>query len=98
MNEFTTENTREQIAHLLAEAQKAILSDSDPLSFVETQINAASQLLRDLIAETPKEPDYQLARAKRVWVVFMPLVNGASRHGTSIESMVAQHIERLLMA
>jgi len=33
-----------------------------------------------------------------VWVVFMPLVNGASRHGTSIESMVAQHIERLLMA
>lgn len=67
MNEFTTENTREQIAHLLAEAQKAILSDSDPLSFVETQISAASQLLRDLIAETPKEPDYQLARAKRVF-------------------------------
>ena len=49
MNEFTTENTREQIAHLLADAQKAIISTAHSLADVEIKIHAATALINQLI-------------------------------------------------
>lgn len=49
MNEFTTENTREQIAHLLADAQKAIISPAHSLADVEIKIHAATALINQLI-------------------------------------------------
>lgn len=49
MNEFTTENTREQIAHLLAEAQKAIISPAHSLADVEIKIHAATALINEVL-------------------------------------------------
>lgn len=49
MNEFTTENTREQIAHLLADAQQAIISPAHSLADVEIKIHAATALINQLI-------------------------------------------------
>lgn len=65
MDNFTTQNTREHIAHLLNEAGKAVLSTTEPLASVEKSISAANALLRDLSDETPKHGDYELAKAKR---------------------------------
>ena len=48
MNEFTTENTREQIAHLLADAQKAIISPAHSLADVEIKIHAATALINEV--------------------------------------------------
>lgn len=49
MNEFTTENTREQIAHLLADAQKAIISRACSLADVEIKIHAATALINEVL-------------------------------------------------
>lgn len=45
MENFTTQNTREHIAHLLSEAGKAVLSTTAPLASVEKHINAANAML-----------------------------------------------------
>lgn len=89
---FTTENCREHIAHLLANAQKAILSADDPLSYVTQQINSASLLLKELSDETPTEPDYQLARAKRVFEATLR-EDGYSR--TEAMRITAEHFNEV---
>lgn len=50
---FHTGNAREHIAHLLGEAQRAVLS-GEPVASVEKQIRAANLLLSQIVEETPK--------------------------------------------
>ena len=50
-NDFTTENTREQIACILNRALTGVLSPSDPLEQVAANIAEAESLINRLLAD-----------------------------------------------
>ena len=48
---FTNHNTREHIAHLLSDAEKAILSPSETVESVVKYINAAMLLINQVLKD-----------------------------------------------